>query len=144
MMTSNSARVTSDARALFRCANCDWIMITRDALHEVLGFFIGEPPINPLEPLWRSRPALTRRKKNGTAKHAKWQRCLTAGIEQQAEMQAPGFQIIQPLRLMNLIDCLGDLNSTSTPCSTSRYSLFPTTIPGTPFRARGAQSAHSR
>jgi hypothetical protein len=31
-------------------ANWDWINATRDALHEVLGFFIGEPPVNPLDP----------------------------------------------------------------------------------------------
>ncbi|HTI84282.1 MAG TPA: hypothetical protein VL614_27845 [Acetobacteraceae bacterium] len=31
-------------------ANWDWLNMTRDALRQVLGFFIGEPPVNPLEP----------------------------------------------------------------------------------------------
>ncbi len=31
-------------------ANWDWRDMTRDALREVLGFFIGEPPVNPLDP----------------------------------------------------------------------------------------------
>jgi hypothetical protein len=31
-------------------ANWDWINASRDALRQVLGFFIGEPPVNPLEP----------------------------------------------------------------------------------------------
>ena len=31
-------------------ANCDWINMSRDKLREVLGFFIGEPPVNPLDP----------------------------------------------------------------------------------------------
>jgi hypothetical protein len=30
-------------------ANWDWLNLTRDALHQILGFFIGEPPINPLD-----------------------------------------------------------------------------------------------
>ncbi len=29
-------------------ANWDWLNMTRDALRQVLGFFIGEPPVNPL------------------------------------------------------------------------------------------------
>jgi hypothetical protein len=33
-----------------RGANWDWVNIPRDALRNVLGFFIGEPPINPLDP----------------------------------------------------------------------------------------------
>jgi hypothetical protein len=28
----------------------DWISMSRDALRQVLGFFIGEPPVNPLDP----------------------------------------------------------------------------------------------
>ncbi len=31
-------------------ATWDWVNLTRDALRQVLGFFIGEPPINPLDP----------------------------------------------------------------------------------------------
>jgi len=31
-------------------ANWDWLNMTRDALRQVLGFFIGEPPVNPLDP----------------------------------------------------------------------------------------------
>ena len=31
-------------------ANWDWLNPTRDALRQALGFFIGEPPVNPLEP----------------------------------------------------------------------------------------------
>ena len=31
-------------------ANWDWLNMTREALRQVLGFFIGEPPVNPLEP----------------------------------------------------------------------------------------------
>ncbi len=31
-------------------ANWDWLNPTRDALRQILGFFIGEPPINPLDP----------------------------------------------------------------------------------------------
>jgi hypothetical protein len=30
--------------------NWDWLNMSRDGLHQVLGFFIGEPPINPLDP----------------------------------------------------------------------------------------------
>ncbi len=30
-------------------ANWDWINASRDALRQVLGFFIGEPPVNPLD-----------------------------------------------------------------------------------------------
>src|SRR5579859_6813434 len=33
-----------------RGANWDWVNIPRDALRNVLGFFIGEPPVNPLDP----------------------------------------------------------------------------------------------
>ncbi len=33
-----------------RDANWDWLNPTRDALRQVLGFFIGEPPVNPLDP----------------------------------------------------------------------------------------------
>ena len=31
-------------------ASWDWLNISRDALRNVLGFFIGEPPVNPLDP----------------------------------------------------------------------------------------------
>jgi hypothetical protein len=31
-------------------ANWDWLNMSRPALRQVLGFFIGEPPINPLDP----------------------------------------------------------------------------------------------
>ena len=31
-------------------ATWDWVNMSRDALRQVLGFFIGEPPVNPLEP----------------------------------------------------------------------------------------------
>ena len=31
-------------------ANWDWLNLTRDALRQILGFFIGEPPVNPLDP----------------------------------------------------------------------------------------------
>ena len=33
-----------------RGASWDWVNMPRDALRNVLGFFIGEPPINPLDP----------------------------------------------------------------------------------------------
>ncbi len=31
-------------------ANWDWINMSREAMRQVLGFFIGEPPVNPLDP----------------------------------------------------------------------------------------------
>jgi hypothetical protein len=31
-------------------ANWDWLNMSRDALRQILGFFIGEPPVNPLGP----------------------------------------------------------------------------------------------
>jgi hypothetical protein len=31
-------------------ATWDWVNMSRDALRQVLGFFIGEPPVNPLDP----------------------------------------------------------------------------------------------
>ena len=31
-------------------SNWDWLRMKRDAIRQVLGFFIGEPPVNPLEP----------------------------------------------------------------------------------------------
>src|SRR5215469_13489723 len=31
-------------------ANWDWIEASRDTLRSILGFFIGEPPVNPLDP----------------------------------------------------------------------------------------------
>ena len=33
-----------------RNATWDWLNMSRDALRQVLGFFIGEPPVNPLDP----------------------------------------------------------------------------------------------
>jgi hypothetical protein len=33
-----------------RNATWDWINMPRDGLRKVLGFFIGEPPVNPLDP----------------------------------------------------------------------------------------------
>ena len=33
-----------------RGANWDWVNMSRDKLRQVLGFFIGEPPVNPLDP----------------------------------------------------------------------------------------------
>jgi hypothetical protein len=30
-------------------SNWDWMSLTRDAIRQVLGFFIGEPPVNPLD-----------------------------------------------------------------------------------------------
>ena len=29
-------------------SNWDWLRLQRDAIRQVLGFFIGEPPVNPL------------------------------------------------------------------------------------------------
>jgi hypothetical protein len=31
-------------------ANWDWLRLKRDELRQILGFFIGEPPVNPLDP----------------------------------------------------------------------------------------------
>ena len=31
-------------------ANWDWLNLSRDAPRQILGFFIGEPPVNPLDP----------------------------------------------------------------------------------------------
>ena len=31
-----------------RGSNWDWLRLKRDAVRQILGFFIGEPPINPL------------------------------------------------------------------------------------------------
>jgi hypothetical protein len=33
-----------------RGANWDWLRLKRDDLRNVLGFFIGEPPIDPFDP----------------------------------------------------------------------------------------------
>ena len=67
---------------------------------------------------------LSDRKENGTANHAEHAKgggalqgqddafdlkARLAEVEQQAEMQACGFQIIQALRAMNLVDRLGYL-----------------------------------
>ncbi len=31
-------------------SNGDWLRLKRDDLRRLLGFFIGEPPVNPLDP----------------------------------------------------------------------------------------------
>jgi hypothetical protein len=31
-------------------ASWDWLNLSRDAPRQILGFFIGEPPVNPLDP----------------------------------------------------------------------------------------------
>jgi len=31
-------------------ATWDWLHPTRETIRQVLGFFIGEPPVNPLDP----------------------------------------------------------------------------------------------
>ena len=33
-----------------RDSNWDWVRMSRDGIRQVLGFFIGEPPVNPLDP----------------------------------------------------------------------------------------------
>ena len=33
-----------------RDSNWDWVRMTRDQIRQVLGFFIGEPPVNPFDP----------------------------------------------------------------------------------------------
>ena len=33
-----------------RDSNWDWVRMTSEALRQVLGFFVGEPPVNPLDP----------------------------------------------------------------------------------------------
>ena len=33
-----------------RDSNWDWVRMSRDAIREAVGFFIGEPPVNPLDP----------------------------------------------------------------------------------------------
>jgi hypothetical protein len=50
-------RVKARRRAAFaneqdrkRDSNWDWVNMSGDALRQVLGFFIGEPPVNPLDP----------------------------------------------------------------------------------------------
>ena len=47
-------------------SNWDWVNLSRDAIRQVLGFFIGEPPVNPFDPgaAPGHRPALTHRKKH--------------------------------------------------------------------------------
>jgi hypothetical protein len=69
-----------------------------------------------------ARRGLSDHKENGTAKHAEHAKgggalqvqddafdlkARLAEVEQQAEMQARGFQIIQALRAMNVVDPLG-------------------------------------
>ena len=41
----------------------DWLHLKRDEIRQVLGFFIGEPPVDPFSALPRHghRPALTHR-----------------------------------------------------------------------------------
>ena len=50
-------REKSSRRAAFdkqqdrvRDSNWDWVRMSRDGIRQVLGFFIGEPPVNPLDP----------------------------------------------------------------------------------------------
>ena len=31
-------------------ATWDWVNLSREAMRQALGFFIGEPPVNPLDP----------------------------------------------------------------------------------------------
>jgi hypothetical protein len=52
LMTEKTRRREAFAREQdrIRGANWDWVNIPRDALRNVLGFFIGEPPVNPLDP----------------------------------------------------------------------------------------------
>jgi hypothetical protein len=105
-----------------------------DPLRRVVG---GEPPASAPGPVpeqdefgWvhvcpgPSQSDLSDRKENGTAKHAKHAKgggvlqvqddafdlkARLAEVEQQAEMQSCGFQIIQALRAMNVVDRLGYL-----------------------------------
>ena len=37
-------------------ANWDWLTMTRDGFRQVLGFLVGEPPVNPLEPAAATGP----------------------------------------------------------------------------------------
>ena len=39
-----------------RGSNWDWLRLTRDAARQVLGFFIGEPPVDPLEAIATGPP----------------------------------------------------------------------------------------
>jgi hypothetical protein len=52
LMTEKTRRREAFAKEQDRVrgANWDWVNIPRDALRNVLGFFIGEPPVNPLDP----------------------------------------------------------------------------------------------
>jgi hypothetical protein len=52
LMREKSRRREAFAKEQDRNPNAtwDWLNMTRDALRQVLGFFIGEPPVNPLEP----------------------------------------------------------------------------------------------
>jgi hypothetical protein len=50
-------REKSSRRAAFdkqqdrvRDSNWDWVRMSRDGIRQVLGFFIGEPPVNPFDP----------------------------------------------------------------------------------------------
>jgi hypothetical protein len=52
LMRQKSRREQAFAQQLdrIRDSNWDWLRLKRDALRQILGFFIGEPPVNPLEP----------------------------------------------------------------------------------------------
>ena len=52
LMRQKSRREQAFAQQLdrIRGSNWDWLRLKRDALRQILGFFIGEPPVNPLEP----------------------------------------------------------------------------------------------
>jgi len=44
------ARAFADEQGRKRDSNWDWLRLNRDELRQVLGFFIGEPPVNPFNP----------------------------------------------------------------------------------------------
>jgi len=52
LMQRKSRREQAFAQQLDRRpgSNWDWLRLKRDAARQVLGFFIGEPPVDPLEP----------------------------------------------------------------------------------------------
>jgi hypothetical protein len=52
LMQQRNQRITAFSREKDRSSdnNRDWLHLQRDALRQVLGFFVGEPPINPFDP----------------------------------------------------------------------------------------------
>jgi hypothetical protein len=52
LMQQRSRREQAFAQQLdrIRGSNWDWLRLKRDAARQVLGFFIGEPPVDPLQP----------------------------------------------------------------------------------------------